>query len=207
MNELELKIKCIVKDALHLLNNKNVTNYNEGEICDYIYYYIEQYRECSDDMIENLLNQVDVILCTEEDGFDADDDEASLVRLSVNWMDIEQSLKADIIYREVIKDLTEKEFEDLTRQTVLKTAVGRKLNKQEEYIHIYLKCNDECGFTDNELERIREVSIRRNYGECTEKEKRELKEEIKGLSFKEAEYYLLNKAGRIPEIDLWIKEE
>ena len=79
MNELELKIKCIVKDALHLLNNKNVTNYSEGEICNYVYYYIEQYVE--------------------------------------------------------------------------------------------------------------------------------LKEEIKGLSFKEAEYYLLNKAGRIPEIDLWIKEE
>lgn len=207
MNEIELKIKCIVKDALHLLNNNNITKYTEGDMCDNVYYYIEQYRECSDDMIENLLNEVDVILCTEELGFEEANDEERLGKLYDKWRNIEQSLKAGILYREIVTKLTEEEFEDISRQTVLKTAVGKQLNQKETYIHLYLKCNNECEFTDKELDKIRETSIRRNYNSnASDEEIKELKEEIKEFSFKEMDYYLSYKAG-FEEIELWIKED
>lgn len=148
---IKKNIDIIVRDALHLLNNENITNYTEGEISEYVNYYIEQYREISDDTIENLLNQVDVILCTEEEGFDENYDEKGLNKLYDHWRVIEATLKKDILKREYLNGFSYEIQTELLNSILNKNIKYGGLTDKEEKIHLIRLYDEMIDYSTEEL--------------------------------------------------------
>ena len=188
MNEtLQSKIEIIAKDALDCLNEDEITSYNEENISELVQHYIEQYEEVSDDEIENLLHAVDNILATEEKKLENKDLFNSKKR------PIEQILKSDIIKREVRNKLTDEKWEHINKLSSIKKIKGKELTKTEYYVQLHKKYVSECEFTDEELEKIKEVAIKKIYEDATDDEVEQLKKEIEELSISDIDTYLFEK--------------
>ncbi len=188
MNEtLQSKIEIIAKDALDCLNEDEITSYNEENISELVQHYIEQYEEVSDDEIENLLHAVDNILATEEKKVENKDLFNSKKR------PIEQILKSDIIKREVRNKLTDEKWEHINNLSSIKKIKGKELTKTEYYVQLHKKYVSECEFTDEELEKIKEVAIKKIYEDATDDEVEQLKKEIEELSISDIDTYLFEK--------------
>lgn len=188
MNEtLQSKIEIIAKDALDCLNEDEITSYNEENISELVQHYIEQYEEVSDDEIENLLHAVDNILATEEKKLENKDLFNSKKR------PIEQILKSDIIKREVRNKLTDEKWEHINNLSSIKKIKGKELTKTEYYVQLHKKYVSECEFTDEELEKIKEVAIKKIYEDATDDEVEQLKKEIEELSISDIDTYLFEK--------------
>lgn len=188
MNEtLQSKIEIIAKDALDCLNEDEITSYNEENISELVQHYIEQYEEVSDDEIENLLHAVDNILATEEKKLENKDLFNSKKR------PIEQILKSDIIKREVRNKLTDEKWEHINNLSSIKKIKGKELTKTEYYVQLHKKYVSECEFTDEELEKIKEVAIKKIYEDATDDKVEQLKKEIEELSISDIDTYLFEK--------------
>ena len=188
MNEtLQSKIEIIAKDALDCLNEDEITSYNEENIQELVQHYIEQYEEVSDDEIENLLHAVDNILASEEKKVENKDLFNSKKR------PIEQILKSDIIKREVRNKLTDEKWDHINNLSSIKKIKGKELTKTEYYVQLHKKYASECEFTDEELEKIKEVAIKKIYEDATDDEVEQLKKEIEELSISDIDTYLFEK--------------
>ena len=188
MNEtLQSKIEIIAKDALDCLNEDEITSYNEENISELVQHYIEQYEEVSDDEIENLLHAVDNILATEEKKLENKDLFNSKKR------PIEQILKSDIIKREVRNKLTDEKWEHINNLSSIKKIKGKELTKTEYYVQLHKKYVSEYEFTDEELEKIKEVAIKKIYEDAADDEVEQLKKEIEELSISDIDTYLFEK--------------
>ena len=188
MNEtLQSKIEIIAKDALDCLNEDEITSYNEENISELVQHYIEQYEEVSDDEIENLLHAVDNILATEEKKLENKDLFNSKKR------QLKQLLKSDIIKREVRNKLTDEKWEHINKLSSIKKIKGKELTKTEYYVQLHKKYVSECEFTDEELEKIKEVAIKKIYEDATDDEVEQLKKEIEELSISDIDTYLFEK--------------
>ena len=188
MNEtLQSKIEIIAKDALDCLNEDEITSYNEENISELVQHYIEQYEEVSDDEIENLLHAVDNILATEEKKLENKDLFNSKKR------QLKQLLKSDIIKREVRNKLTDEKWEHINNLSSIKKIKGKELTKTEYYVQLHKKYVSECEFTDEELEKIKEVAIKKIYEDATDDEVEQLKKEIEELSISDIDTYLFEK--------------
>lgn len=185
MNEtLKSKIEIIAKDALDCLNEDEITSYDEENIQELVQHYIEQYEEVADDEIGNLLHVVDNILASEEKKLENKDLFNSKKR------PIEQILKSDIIKREIIKKLPEEKLEHISTLSSIKKIKGKELTKTEYYVQLHDKYVFDCAFTDEELEKIKEVAIKRIYEDATDEEVEELKKELEELSMNDMGSYL-----------------
>lgn len=187
MNEtLKSKIEKIAKDALESLNEDEITSYDEENIQKLVQDYIEQYEEVTDDEIGNLLHVVDNILASEEKKLENNKQDL----FNSKKRPLEQILKSDIIKREIRYKLTEEELERIGRLSSIKKIKGKELTKTEYYIQLHNKYVFDCAFTDEELEKIKEVAIKRIYEDATEEEVEELKKELEDLCMNDMKDYL-----------------
>lgn len=161
-NTIKENIDTIVRDALHTMNYRGITNYTEGEIHENVQYHIEQYRESSDDLTETLLNQVDVILCTEEIYFEEENKEEALKKLNDNWANIEGLLKKDILIREYFHGISYEITQECINSILTKNVKYGGLTEKEERIH-QIKIFDEMyNYTPKQLHWKKKRILSRN---------------------------------------------
>ncbi len=185
---LESKIEIIAKDALSCLNEDEITSYTEENLSELVQDYIKQYEEVSDEEIENLFNVVDNILATEEKKLENKD-----LFNNTQKRQLEQILKSDIIKREITYDLTEEKRDNIRRLASIKKMKGKELTRTEHYIQLHDKYVFDCAFTDEELEKIKEVAIKRIYEDAIDEEVEQLKKELEDLCMTDMDNYLFER--------------